>query len=150
MADWEIHLEYKDAKSNKFWRAKTEGGELVINYGRIGSDGQTKVKDFGDGASAQAEMTKVAASKRKKGYADTEGGSQAPPPAQEVVIAPVALDEPQAAKLSLQSGGRQVAVELQRDGDRITTSVVETYASAEDAATAYGRIEAAMKADGYT
>jgi hypothetical protein len=62
----------------------------------------------------------------------------------------VALDEPQATKLTLSAEGRQIEVELERDGDRIQTRVIETYASAEDAATAYGRIEAAMKADGYT
>jgi predicted DNA-binding WGR domain protein len=149
MADWEIHLEYKDAKSNKFWRARTDGGELVINYGRIGSDGQTKVKGFGDAAAARAEMTKVADSKRKKGYADTGESGEAPAPVA-VAVAPVALDEPQATKLTLSAEGRQIELELERDGDRIHTRVVETYASAEDAATAYGRIEAAMKADGYT
>jgi predicted DNA-binding WGR domain protein len=149
MADWEIHLEYVDGGSKKFWRARVDGGEFVVNYGRIGSDGQTKVKDFGDAASARAEMTKVAASKRKKGYAETEGAAPAAPTPKPVVIAPVALDQPQAATLTLDAGGRKIQVELKRDGDRLETVVVETYGSAEDAATAYGRIEAAMKADGY-
>ena len=148
MADWEIHLEYTDGGSSKFWRARVDGSTFVVNYGRIGADGQTKVKDFGDAGSARAEMTKVAASKRKKGYADTEGAAPAPA-AKPVVIAPVALDQPQAATLTLDAGGRKIQVELKRDGDRLETVVVETYASPEDAATAYGRIEAAMKSDGY-
>lgn len=151
MADWDIYLEFKDAKSNKFWRARTEGGELTINYGRIGTDGQTKVKDLGDAGSAKAEMDKVAGSKRRKGYEDADGGGGGAKEEKkpEVVIAPVAVDKPQAAKLKLDGGGRKVALELARDGAEIKTVVVETYKSAEDAAAAFGRIEAAMKADGY-
>jgi predicted DNA-binding WGR domain protein len=149
MADWDVYLEYKDAKSNKFWRARTEGGELTINYGRIGTDGQTKVKDLGDAASAKAEMDKVAGSKRRKGYDDADGGAAPEAKKEEVVIAPVALDKPQAAKLKLDAGGRKVALELARDGDKIKTVVVETYKNAEEAAAAFGRIEAAMKSDGY-
>lgn len=148
MSDWDIYLEFKDAKSSKFWRARSEGAEFTVNYGKIGTDGQTKVKDLGDEGSAKKEMEKVAESKRKKGYVDIEQGD-APPPKEEVVLATVATDQPQAADLKLSSGGRTVELHLERDGDKIKTVLVETYKSAEDAAAAYGRIEAAMKADGY-
>ncbi len=68
MSDWKVELVYSDEKSNKFWRAKTDGADFTVNYGRVGTDGQTKTKDLGSADKATAELDKVAAQKRKKGY----------------------------------------------------------------------------------
>jgi predicted DNA-binding WGR domain protein len=78
MADWTVHLEFEEGTSSKFWRARTEGQTLYVNYGKIGSAGQTQVKDFGDAASATKEYNKLVAEKRKKGYSDVAGGAAAP------------------------------------------------------------------------
>lgn len=74
MADWTVHLEFEEGTSSKFWRARTEGQTLYVNYGKIGSAGQTQVKDFGDAASASKEYDKLVKEKRKKGYVDAGGG----------------------------------------------------------------------------
>ena len=70
MSDWTVHLEFAEGTSSKFWRARVEGKTLYVNYGKIGSNGQTQVKDFGDAAGAKAEYDKLVREKRKKGYQD--------------------------------------------------------------------------------
>ena len=78
MSDWQVHLEFADDGSNKFWRARVEGGTLYVNYGKIGTTGQTQVKELGpDGA--KKEFDKLVREKRKKGYADAgaDGGAAA-------------------------------------------------------------------------
>ena len=51
MSDWQVHLEFEEGTSSKFWRARVEGGTLYVNYGKIGTAGQTQVKELGpDGA----------------------------------------------------------------------------------------------------
>ncbi len=74
MSDWMVHLEFEEGTSSKFWRARVEGKTLYVNYGKIGSNGQTQVKDFGDAAGAKKEFDKLVAEKRKKGYQDAGGG----------------------------------------------------------------------------
>jgi predicted DNA-binding WGR domain protein len=75
MSDWTVHLEFEEGTSSKFWRARVEGKTLYVNYGKIGSAGQTQVKDFGNSDGAQKEFDKLVREKRKKGYVDSgEGG----------------------------------------------------------------------------
>src|SRR5215467_13586621 len=70
MSDWTVHLEFEEGTSSKFWRARVEGKTLYVNYGKIGSNGQTQVKDLADPAAARKEYDKLVAEKRKKGYVD--------------------------------------------------------------------------------
>ncbi|MFO0722542.1 MAG: WGR domain-containing protein [Myxococcota bacterium] len=74
MSEWKVHLEFEEGNSSKFWRARVEGSSLYVNYGRIGSDGQTQVKQFGSADAAEKELTKLEREKRKKGYEDSGGG----------------------------------------------------------------------------
>lgn len=74
MSEWTVHLEFEEGNSSKFWRARVEGKTLYVNYGKIGSNGQTQVKDLGDAAAAKAEYDKLVREKRKKGYADSGAG----------------------------------------------------------------------------
>ena len=74
MSEWTVHLEFEEGTSNKFWRARVEGKTLYVNYGKIGSAGQTQVKDLADPAAAKREYDKLVAEKRKKGYADAGAG----------------------------------------------------------------------------
>ena len=78
MSDWTIHLEFDEGTSSKFWRARVDGKTLYVNYGKIGANGQTQVKDLGDPASAQAEYDKLVREKRKKGYHDGGAAAGAP------------------------------------------------------------------------
>jgi predicted DNA-binding WGR domain protein len=77
MSDWTVHLEFEEGNSSKFWRARVEGKTLYVNYGKIGTNGQTQVKDLADPAAAKKEYDKLVAEKRKKGYADA-GASGSP------------------------------------------------------------------------
>lgn len=141
---WTVHLVFEDGRSNKFWRGRTEGGTMYVNYGRVGTGGQTSVKELSSPAAATAELAKQADGKRRKGYADAEG--QAP-------AAPVEAVEPEPPPgprlLRLRSGGRELEVRLSVDGDRLRTEVVETFSSPEAAAAAMARIEQAMAHEGY-
>lgn len=141
---WKVHLVFTDDRSNKFWRARTRGKTLIVNYGRIGSDGQESTKDFDSAAEAAAALDKQANEKRRKGYVDEGGEAQAVPEAP--VAAPV---KPQSVTMTLSRGGRSIELNLAYDGQTVRTQVTETYDSAEDAAAAFVRIQQAMLADGY-
>jgi len=41
------HLEYKDAKSDKFWEISLDGPRFTVRWGRRGSAGQSKTKELG-------------------------------------------------------------------------------------------------------
>lgn len=66
-------FEYKDEKSNKFWEIRLEGDSHTVRYGRIGSDGQTKTKEFDSAGEAEADAEKLIKSKLKKGYQEVDG-----------------------------------------------------------------------------
>jgi predicted DNA-binding WGR domain protein len=60
--------------SAKFWEIGRNGTEVTVRYGRLGSAGQTKVKDFTTDALAVAHVDKLVAEKVKKGYGEIGGG----------------------------------------------------------------------------
>ena len=59
---------YQDGKSDKFWAIKVHGSSHTVHYGRTGTDGQQKTKDFASPAAAKAAAEKLVAQKLKKGY----------------------------------------------------------------------------------
>ncbi|MBO6933684.1 MAG: DNA ligase [Deltaproteobacteria bacterium] len=67
-------FEYKDQKSNKFWEIEREGSSVTTRWGKIDTSGQTKTKDLGTDAKAEAHVDKQIASKVKKGYAEVGEG----------------------------------------------------------------------------
>ena len=60
--------ELSDGSSNKFWEITLEGASFTTTYGRIGTDGQSSLKDFATDALAKKEYDKLVAEKVKKGY----------------------------------------------------------------------------------
>ena len=62
------HLEFKEGKSNKFWQYKIKDNKALVNFGKIGSDGQEKQFTYKDIKEAIIEMDKLKKSKIKKGY----------------------------------------------------------------------------------
>ncbi|HEU0034177.1 MAG TPA: WGR domain-containing protein [Kofleriaceae bacterium] len=169
MSEWTVHLEFEEGTSSKFWRARVEGKTLYVNYGKIGSAGQTQVKDFANGDAAQKEYDKLVREKRKKGYVDSGGGGdggeqdddedddldddggdddedEAPPPRKAAPPPPAAPARPAAAA----STGRPAnALKLTLQAGSRT---VETYLYMDgktvrmDSAETYGTPEAAKKA----
>lgn len=146
MSDWTVELEFNDGSSNKFWRARTDNGDFIVNYGRIGTDGQSKTKAMGGADKATAELEKVANQKRKKGYNDVEGGLS-------VEAAPVVEAVPKVknkkGKFKVTRAGQTTVVEIKSDGASIETEIEETHASPEAAAASYDKIVESLIASGY-
>ncbi|ENK3692585.1 WGR and DUF4132 domain-containing protein [Escherichia coli] len=61
------HFIYQDEKSHKFWAVEQQGNELHINWGKVGTNGQSQVKSFADAAAAEKAGLKLIAEKVKKG-----------------------------------------------------------------------------------
>jgi predicted DNA-binding WGR domain protein len=179
MSEWTVHLEFEEGTSSKFWRARVEGKTLYVNYGKIGSAGQTQVKDFGNADGAQKEYDKLVREKRKKGYIDSEGSGgggdededededddgdegddeeEAPPKKKAAAPAPAA--KPAAAvappgrkpdaRLVLEAGNRKVETSLYLDGKTVRMDSNETYATPEAAKKAFDRLKKTLGGEGY-
>ncbi|MDP2341017.1 MAG: WGR domain-containing protein [Deltaproteobacteria bacterium] len=63
-------FEFVGGGSAKFWTARVEGSTFHIVFGKLGSDGQRKEKEFDDESDAEAEMEKKIAEKLKEGYVE--------------------------------------------------------------------------------
>jgi len=167
MTDWTVYLEFAEGTSSKFWRARVEGKTLYVNYGKIGSNGQTQVKELGDAEAATAEYDKLVREKRKKGYVDGSSGGAAgatpaddeddgdegdddEPPAKKPAARPAAAAKPAAA--AARSPGAASSVpghRLRLDaGNRQveTTLYLEETTVRMDSRETYGSAEAARKA----
>lgn len=63
-------FEFSEGTSNKFWQITQEGTDLHIQWGRIGTAGQSQTKAHASESAAKAEHDKLIAEKTKKGYAE--------------------------------------------------------------------------------
>lgn len=171
MSDWKVQLECEEGGSHKFWRARCEGTKLFVNYGRIGTNGQTQVKEFGSEAESEKELASLERSKRKKGYVDSgstgataaeeedgdedeeptgeEEQEEKPSPKAAKPAAAPAAPKKATSDLALDSAERKVQMRITQDGDQIRIVAVERHPSAEAAGQAFARLEAAMKEEGY-
>ena len=70
-------FEYVGGGSEKFWEIDRDGASVTVRFGRLGTNGQTQVKNLASGGAAEAHVAKLVAEKLKKGY--VEGGAAAPP-----------------------------------------------------------------------
>ena len=61
-------FEFVGGKSEKFWIIQLNGAEHTVQYGRLGTQGQTKTKQFDDEEAALASYEKLVAEKLNKGY----------------------------------------------------------------------------------
>ncbi len=77
MRRWELVA----AGSAKFWEIGQSGVTVTVRFGRLGTAGQTKVKDLASEAAATAHVTKLIGEKQAKGYTETTAGTTAPTPA---------------------------------------------------------------------
>jgi predicted DNA-binding WGR domain protein len=177
MSDWTVHLEFEEGNSSKFWRARVEGKTLFVNYGKIGANGQTQVKDFPSEGAATSEYDKLVREKRKKGYVDAGGGGggggdadepdddgdeggddedeaprakPAPRPAPATPAAAAApAARPAGQRFVLESGNRKVETYLSVDGKTVRMDSLETYASPEAAKKAHERLKKMLAGEGY-
>jgi predicted DNA-binding WGR domain protein len=66
--------EFKEGTSNKFWEINLDGSSFTTTYGKIGTDGQTSLKEWDSDDKAKKEYDKLIAEKTKKGYILVSGG----------------------------------------------------------------------------
>lgn len=64
------YFEFREGKSQKFWEIEINGNSVTTRWGRIGSNGQSKTKEFADSDKAQAEYDKLIQEKQGKGYVE--------------------------------------------------------------------------------
>ena len=60
--------EFKEGTSNKFWDISLDGSSFTTTYGKIGTDGQSTIKEYDSDDKAKKEYDKLVAEKVKKGY----------------------------------------------------------------------------------
>jgi predicted DNA-binding WGR domain protein len=60
----------KDEKSDKYWSIEKTDSSFLINYGKVGSEGQKTEKTFSTEEDCQKEIDKLIAAKTKKGYVE--------------------------------------------------------------------------------
>jgi predicted DNA-binding WGR domain protein len=70
-------FEFRDNKSAKFWSIELQGKRFTVQFGKIGTAGQTQIKEFADEGKAKEEYDKLVAEKLKKGYVEV-GAAAAP------------------------------------------------------------------------
>lgn len=63
-------FERVEGNSQKFWEVRREGREVTVRYGRIGGDGQIKVKQLADEKTAVSHTDTLIAEKLGKGYGE--------------------------------------------------------------------------------
>ena len=66
-------FELSDSTSNKFWEVDVKGKTLNVTFGKIGTKGASKPKDFATPEKAKAEMEKLIKEKTGKGYVEVGG-----------------------------------------------------------------------------
>jgi predicted DNA-binding WGR domain protein len=66
--------EFIEGSSSKFWFIELDGSSFTTTYGKIGTDGQTSVKDWDSEDKAKKEYDKLVSEKTKKGYKLVDGG----------------------------------------------------------------------------
>ncbi|MED9501835.1 WGR domain-containing protein, partial [Escherichia marmotae] len=79
---------YQDEKSHKFWMVEPHSNELHISWGKVGTNGQSQVKNFADAAAAKKAELKLIAEKTKKGYVEDASANVNLPPATKARVTP--------------------------------------------------------------
>jgi predicted DNA-binding WGR domain protein len=63
-------FQYVAGTSSKFWQISRNGQMVFVTFGRIGTNGQTQLKDLGSDDAAEAHLNKLIAEKLRKGYTE--------------------------------------------------------------------------------
>lgn len=89
-------FQFSEGSSHKFWRITLDGATHTVQFGRIGTAGQTQTKEFGSEDAAVSAYDKLVAEKVKKGYVELDGEapSAAPPRPAAAAAAPAKASPP--------------------------------------------------------
>ena len=66
------YFEFVQGTSSKFWEVSQAGNAMTTRWGRIGSNGQSKTKNFGDQESAASAAAKLIEDKTGEGYIERQ------------------------------------------------------------------------------
>ena len=61
-------VQRKSEHAEKFWEITQVGKKVTVRFGKLGADGQLKVKEFETKEEAEADVAKLIKEKTKKGY----------------------------------------------------------------------------------
>lgn len=64
------YFEFAGSTSGKFWEVFQEGGQVITNSGRIGSEGRPKLKRYPTPVEAAEAVAKAVAEKVEGGYVE--------------------------------------------------------------------------------
>lgn len=111
----------------KFWEIWIEGNEVRTHYGRIGSRGQTTIKDQGSPAAAEKLHDSLVAEKIKKGYVEeTEGAAATPAGPSKKGEEASAPDDGYAALLAeIEAKAKKAGVELSKGASEKAIAAAE-------------------------
>jgi predicted DNA-binding WGR domain protein len=72
-------FEFVEGTSAKFWMADVQGHTFIVVFGRLGTEGQRKEKEFPDEAGARREYERKVAEKLREGYQEVSPAAPAAP-----------------------------------------------------------------------
>lgn len=64
-------FEFVAGSSAKFWEVAVVGADVVVRFGRLGTEGQSQTKSLADADAARRHAEKLVGDKLKKGYVET-------------------------------------------------------------------------------
>jgi predicted DNA-binding WGR domain protein len=70
------YFEFVDGSSNKFWEIVADEKTVKTRYGKIGTSGQTTVKEFSSDVEVSKEVARLVSEKTKKGYIEPASKAQ--------------------------------------------------------------------------
>ncbi len=68
-------VEFQEGTSDKFWEVQVEGSQVTTRWGRTGTAGQSKTKEYASETAALADAQKQLEEKLKKGYREVVGAA---------------------------------------------------------------------------
>ncbi|GMU56788.1 MAG: hypothetical protein AMXMBFR33_59340 [Candidatus Xenobia bacterium] len=68
-------VEFQEGTSDKFWEVEVQDNQVTTRWGRTGTAGQSKTKEYASEAAAQADAQKQLDEKLKKGYREVVGAA---------------------------------------------------------------------------
>lgn len=63
-------FEFVNGSSAKSWEVTVADRVVIVRFGRLGTDGQSRIKSFPDAESAQKHVDKLIGEKLGKGYVE--------------------------------------------------------------------------------
>jgi len=61
-------FEFVEGSSSKFWKVCVKGNDVIVKFGRIGTEGQEKTNSFSDAVAANKYAADITTEKICKGY----------------------------------------------------------------------------------